>query len=135
MGEKEKIGSVAGGIIGGLAGSQVGKGKGKLMATAAGSVLGYIFGKEIGTTLDKVDQLHAQQATNKALETNPTGKTSSWENPDSGNSGTITPTQTSYLASGKPCREYQQSVTVENGTYQTTGKACRNEDGNWYIVN
>ena len=135
MGEKEQIGSVAGGIIGGLAGSQIGKGKGQLMATAAGSVLGFILGKEIGASLDKVDQLYAKKTASEALETNPTGETSSWTNPDSGNSGTITPTQTSYLASGEPCREYQQSVTVDAETHQTTGKACRNEDGIWYIVN
>jgi len=135
MGEKETIGSVAGGVIGGLAGSQIGKGKGKLMATAAGSVLGYILGKEVGATLDKVDQLHAEQTANEALESNPTGKTSSWSNPDSGNSGTITPMQTSYLTSGEPCREYQQTITVNSETQQTTGKACRNENGIWYILN
>ncbi len=135
MGEKETIGSVAGGVIGGLAGSQIGKGKGNLIATAAGSVLGYILGKEVGATLDKVDQLHAERTATEALETNLTGKTSSWSNPDSGNSGTITPTKTSYLESGQPCREYQQSVTVDSEIYQTSGKACRNEDGIWYIAN
>ena len=65
-----------------------------------------------GKSLDKADQAYATSTAGTALENNKSGQTSTWSNPDSGNSGTITPIQTSYNESGEPCREYQQTVII-----------------------
>ena len=79
--------------------------------------------------------LYAERTADQALETNPTGQSSTWNNPDSGNSGTFTPTRTSYTDSGQPCREYQQTVTIGGETQPAYGTACRQADGSWHIVN
>ena len=134
-GDKETLGGLGGAAVGGLAGAQIGSGSGQLAATAVGALLGFFIGSEVGKSLDKADQLHAERAAGQALETNPTGETSSWSNPDSGNSGTITPTRTTYTDSGQPCREYQQTVTIGAETQQAYGTACREADGSWRIVN
>ncbi len=135
-GPKQNIGTLIGAGLGGLAGSQIGSGKGRLAAIAAGVLLGGIFGSEIGKSLDEADRLRAQRTAQQSLEYEPTGTTSSWVNPDSGNSGTFTPSRTVQAApGGQPCREYQTTVTIGGRTETAYGKACREADGSWTIVN
>lgn len=134
-GDKETLGSLGGAALGGLAGAQIGGGTGQLAATAVGALLGFFIGQEVGASLDKADQLYAERTADQALETNPSGERSTWSNPDSGNSGTITPTRTSYSEAGQPCREYQQTVTIGGETQQAYGTACRQADSSWRIVN
>ena len=127
--------AVLGGIFGGLLGSKVGGGSGRLAATAGGAVLGVLLGSEIGKSLDKADRAYATRTTSTALETNKVGQTSTWTNPDSGHSGTVTPTRTFQESSGEYCREYQQQITVGGRTETAYGTACRQPDGSWKIVN
>ncbi len=134
--QNETGGAIIGGVIGGLLGSQIGGGKGRVAASAAGAALGVFLGSRIGKKLDKVDQMHAAKTHQTALETNPIGQTSNWSNPDSGNSGTVTPTRTVASAdTGQPCREYQHTVTIDGKTEQAYGRACRQADGSWQIQN
>ena len=123
-----------GGIAGGLLGSQVGGGKGKLIAVGAGALLGALVGSEIGKSLDNADRAAMQQSTQTSLETAPSGTTSSWRNPDSGNYGTITPQPAYQSASGEYCREFQQTVTVGGREESAYGTACRQPDGTWKVV-
>ena len=134
QGPKQTIGTLGGAAVGGLAGAQIGKGKGQLAATAIGVLLGAFVGSEVGKSLDKADQAYAAQTTGQALENNRVGQQSSWSNPDSGNRGSITPTRTSYDDSGRPCREFQQTVTIGGKTQNAYGTACRDQNGDWQIV-
>ena len=134
-GQKQTGGAIIGGALGGLLGSQVGGGKGRLAATAAGTVLGLFLGSEVGKSLDKADRLYAQRTANQALETNRAGQTSTWTNPDSGHSGSVTPTRTVYTQNNEPCREYETTVTIDGRTETATGRPCRQPDGTWKIVN
>ncbi len=134
QGPKQTIGTLGGAAAGGLAGAQIGKGSGQLAATAIGVLLGGFLGSEVGKSLDKADQAYAAQTTGQALEQNRVGQQSSWSNPDSGNTGSVTPTRTSYDDSGRPCREYQQTVTIGGKTQTAYGTACRDENGDWQIV-
>lgn len=131
IGPKETLGTLGGAALGGLLGSQIGGGSGQLAATAVGVLLGAYLGSEIGRSLDKADQLYADQAAGQALETN---QPISWSNPDSGHSGSITPTRTYETSQGQYCREYQQTVTIGGETQQAYGTACRQPDGSWMIV-
>lgn len=133
-GQKEGAGTVIGAVGGAIAGAQFGKGGGKLATTAVGTLLGAILGSEVGKSLDRADQLALAQTTQQTLEDAPSGSTNSWRNPDSGNSGTITPTQTYTKSGGQPCREFQQTVTIGSDTEEAYGSACRQADGTWKIV-
>ena len=133
-GQKESVGTLLGAAVGGLAGAQVGKGRGQLVATAAGTLLGAFIGKEIGKSLDRADQVALQQTMQQSLETAPVGTTSSWQNPDSGNSGTVTPANTFQHSDGSNCREFSQTVTVGGRTEEGYGTACRQPDGSWKII-
>ncbi|MDP6350652.1 MAG: RT0821/Lpp0805 family surface protein [Alphaproteobacteria bacterium] len=134
IGEKEGLGTLLGAALGGLAGSQIGDGTGQMAAVGAGVLLGGLLGNEMGKSLDRADQAYAAQTYSRSLEKTPTGKTSGWRNPDSGNSGTYTPTRTFQKTSGQYCREFQQTITVGGETQQAYGTACRKEDGTWQIV-
>ena len=69
------------------------------------------------------------------LETAPKGTTASWNNPDSGNAGTVMPVRTvRRYTDGTYCREFQQTVTVGGRTEEAYGTACRQADGSWKIV-
>ena len=134
VGQKQGLGTLLGAVAGGVAGAQVGKGRGKLVATGVGAALGALIGSEVGESLDRADRLAMQHATQNALETAPSGSASSWSNPDSGNSGTVTPTQTYQRSDGAYCRELTQTVTVGGRTQEAYGTACRQPDGRWQII-
>lgn len=128
---KENVGTVLGGVGGAVIGSQFGGGSGQLAATAAGTLLGAFLGNQVGQSLDRADMQYADQSATRAFRTN---NVSTWNNPNSGNSGTITPTRT-YQSNGSLCREYQQTVTIEGRTQRAYGNACKQADGTWQIVN
>lgn len=133
-GPKQTGGTIIGAVAGGLAGSAFGKGTGRDIMIGLGTLLGAYVGSSVGQSLDRADKLAAAHTAQEALEYQPSGKTSKWVNPDSGHSGTITPTKTYQESNGTYCREYQQSVTVAGKTQQAYGTACRQPDGTWKIV-
>ena len=132
-GPKQTIGALGGAAAGGLLGAQIGHGKGQLAATAAGALIGALIGSEIGRSMDEVDRMRAEQAYNQAT-TAPVGQTIAWENPNTGNYGTVTPTREGTKNTGEYCREFQQTVTIGGQTQQGYGMACRQPDGSWRIV-
>lgn len=131
---KEDIGTLAGAGLGAWAGSSIGKGSGRTVAVVAGTLLGGALGKSIGSSLDKADMQYYNQTSQRALETAPSGQALPWTNPQTGNSGTITPTNY-YQSNGSFCREYQQTITVGGRTERGYGTACRQPDGSWQVVN
>ena len=133
-GTKQTIGTVLGGVGGAVAGSQFGGGRGQLVGTAIGTLVGAFLGNEIGKSLDKADQAQVQSATQRA-ETAPIGQKITWSNPDSGNSGTVTPTREGRDTTGAQCREYHTTVNVCGKQEEAYGTACRQADGTWKFVN
>jgi surface antigen len=131
FGPKTGVGAALGAAGGGLLAAAVGGGGAGI---AAGVLLGGLAGGALGSSLDAQDRRIAAQRQQNALETAPSGATTSWHNPDTGNSGTVTPTRTYQNASGQYCREFQQTITVGGQQEQSFGTACRQPDGNWRIV-
>ena len=131
---KTAAGTVVGAGLGALAGSQFGSGKGALAATAIGALAGAWLGSEVGKSLDRADKAYLQRTTQSSLESTPSGMSSSWRNPDSGHSGTITPTNTYKAADGADCREFETTINVAGRDEKATGRACRQPDGTWRVV-
>ena len=122
---------------------EIGTFDGRTAAIVTGIFLGGLLGKDVGATLDRVDKQMMARTTHNTLENSPIGSTSNWNNPDTGNSGTITPTKT-YRCAGTSCasqttsgycREFQTTVTVGGKVQNAYGTACRQPDGSWKIVN
>ncbi|MBX6367259.1 MAG: glycine zipper 2TM domain-containing protein [Rhodospirillales bacterium] len=130
---KETTGTVAGAALGGLVGAGFGQGTGRVAATGAGVLLGAFLGGEIGRSLDHADRLAMQSTTRTALETGRTGEPLRWQNPQTGNFGTVTPLATTE-SDGTICRTYEQTITVAGRLQTGYGTACRQPDGQWRIV-
>ncbi len=134
MGSKESGGTLIGAGAGALAGAQFGHGRGKLIAVAVGTLAGALIGREVGMSLDKADQEAMERNAQYSLEHTRTNTTTDWQNPDTGNSGSITPVETYQTHEGQYCREYIQKVMIAGREQQAYGTACRQPDGTWKII-
>jgi surface antigen len=132
LGPKATIGGLGGATAGGL----LAAGLGASPAGIAGSViLGGLVGGAVGDRMDAADRKEANGAAARAFESAPAGNSVAWQNPGSGDSGTVTPTRTYQSASGQYCREYQQTVIIEGREQRSYGTACRQPDGSWKLMN
>lgn len=130
---KQTAGGLLGGVGGAVVGAQFGGGTGKLATTAAGALLGAWLGSEVGKSLDNADRAALQQAQSSAYSA-PVGQPITWNNPQSGHYGSVTPTRDGTAANGSYCREFQNTVTIDGKTEHAYGTACRQPDGSWKIV-
>jgi surface antigen len=131
-GPKTAIGGLGGAAAGGLLGAALGGGG---TGIVAGALLGGLVGGAVGNVLDQNDRRYANQTAQNALEKAPAGKATTWKNPDTGNSGSVTPTRTYQTSNGSYCREYQQEITIDGKPQRSYGTACRQPDGSWKVVN
>jgi surface antigen len=129
---KTTIGAMGGAAGGGLIAAAAG---GSPAAIAGGVILGGLLGGAIGNALDQRDKELALKEAQQSLEYSKSGQSSQWQNPDSGNSGTFTPTRTYQTQSGQYCREYTQEIFVAGEKHESYGTACRQPDGSWQIQN
>lgn len=127
-------GTLLGAGLGGLLGNQFGHGAGKGVMTAAGVIAGGLLGNSIGKSLDATDQQAMSRTTQTALETAPPNQPLPWQNQQNGHYGTVVPGQYYQTADGQYCREFEQTITIGGQAQQGYGKACRQQDGSWKIV-
>jgi surface antigen len=124
------LGSAAGGALGGLLGNQLGKGSGNTLMTIAGVVGGALAGGYVGRNMDPTDQACIGQT----LEHTPTAQTVAWQNPNSGSSYWVTPTQNYQAPNGEQCRNYISQAVINGQTQQIENTACRDANGAWRAV-
>ena len=129
-GPKAQLGGMAGAASGGLIAAAAG---GPVEAISAGVLVGGLLGGAAGNLLDNADREYAYRTAQYGLEYTRTGTTTRWRNPDSGRSGTITPTDTWQTSSGRYCREFETTIDVDGWPEEAYGTACRQPDGSWEI--
>ena len=133
-GQKQTGGTLIGAGARARAGPQLGIGSRPIAAAPVGTQLGALVGTEVGRSLDKADLAYANQA-NARAQTGPVGQPIQWNNPQTGNYGTITPVRDGTdTRTGAYCREFQQTVTIGGKTESAYGTACRQPDGTWKVV-
>ncbi len=122
---KGQSGAVIGAASGALVGQAIGRNtEATLIGVAVGTLLGYIVGNE----MDKYDR----QELNHVYERGVSGQQSSWQNPDTGNSYTVTPQPALKGASG-PCRKAEIQAIIDGRPETTYSTACRDESGQWVL--
>ncbi|MGH1540949.1 MAG: RT0821/Lpp0805 family surface protein [Arenicella sp.] len=118
---KETILPLGGGLLGAAVCNRLFKGHGSRKGwTAACGAAGYL----VSTSFVR--------RSSEAFESNKTGQTSSWKDPD-GKQYSVTPTKT-YYQDERPCREFRQTVEINGQTEILTGDACRQNDGTWKVM-
>lgn len=68
----------------------------------------------------------------RALEKNPDGATSSWENPKTGAHGELTP-RASFERDGRPCRDLEVANSARGRSNRIVLAVCRQDDGDWKV--
>jgi surface antigen len=131
FGEKTQIGAAAGAAGGGLLAAATGTGAAGI---AAGALLGGLLGGGVGYYLDEQDKNVLSSQTQYSLQNSPNGQTTTWQNPDTGHYGSVTPLNGCRDPAGRYCRDFRQTVNVDGRTETANGTACRNRDGTWQIV-
>lgn len=76
------------------------------------------------------DQQIVDVTVQHALEFKPIGEGANWSNPNTGNSGTVTPVRAYQNANGDNCREFQQTT---GKAVPTMSSACRDASGVWHV--
>ncbi|MFQ5785691.1 MAG: RT0821/Lpp0805 family surface protein [Alphaproteobacteria bacterium] len=128
--DRERIGTVIGAAAGGLLGANVGKGDGRLVAVGAGTFLGAIVGGALGRSMDEVDAHCVAQSLEYASD----GEPIVWRNPDDGARYEVTPIETRDMGGGTYCRRYETTFIIDGRTEIVRGRACREPDGRWRMV-
>lgn len=130
----QTMGGVLGGIAGAVVGSKLGKGTGRGITTVLGATLGAMWGQDIAKGMSDSDKIFSQRTTQDTLEYGNPGEQATWSNPDSGNSGSVSADETYTNDDGEGCRQFETTVNVEGDTRTATGTACRNDNGEWQVV-
>lgn len=127
--EKKDQGTVVGGIVGATLGGFIAddRVKGAAIGLVAGALLGRLFGQY----MDEQDRQRASEA----LETTPTGQTTSWSNAQTGKEFALTPTSERFERDGRQCREFETQMVVNGQPRTVPGTACRRAEGeSWDLV-
>jgi surface antigen len=117
------VGALSGALIGSLVSGN------KLVGAGIGAGIGLALGYIIGNEWEKYDQ----QRLNRTLETNRTGQTSTWRNPDTGAYYEATPTRT-YTTDERVYRDVKLKAEVDGQEEVVYAKAYRQPDGSWRLV-
>lgn len=122
---KGQSGAVMGAAGGAIIGQAIGHNtEATLIGVLAGTVLGYMVGNE----MDKYDR----EVLNHTYERGVSGQTSSWVNPDTGNSYAVTPQPAVTTANG-PCRKAEIQAIIDGKPETTSTTACRDANGQWVL--
>lgn len=101
--------------------------------TVVESLLGSATGNAIGRTINEADLRSAEQGFYKASRV-AIGEKVFWHNECSGNWGMFIPVCDSNSRLGNYCRKFATEVCVEGRVTKGYGTACRQANGNWYLL-
>ncbi len=97
------------------------------LIVASAAMVGLVVGHEVGTTLDKIDQIHATMVLRESLSNNSDGQNSTWYHPTKDIVVNAMPTVTDGQ-----CREFITKVQVGRGLREVRGNACL-ENNEWKL--
>ena len=129
-GGNELTAGLIGAAIGAVLASQISYSDDRTHVTLNGVTTGAVIGSEIGRSMDRDDQ---DQASN-VLETSRTDHSVEWQNADTSNRYTMTPTRTYRNARGQDCRDYTIWGWVDGFEENLNGTACRSAGGGWQLT-
>lgn len=129
FGPKATVGAMGGAVIGASLGSTS-----DLPTAALYSIVGMLIGHQIGSTMDKVDEIHIAMMMKNSLNENQDGHFYRYKHPKKNLTITSGPTKTlPFTPKYGKCREFVTTVMVEKEKRQMKGTACLGQDGIWNL--
>lgn len=97
------------------------------------SAVDRVFQPDLYAEMADSDVTMAVATMQSVLESSPEGSGSGWSNPETGNSGRITPTRTWQTDAGYFCRDFVETLRVGGRSADYDRSACRIDDGSWRL--
>ena len=124
------IGAFLGGIIGNAAGGRNNQGA----STAAGVFAGGAIGAMLSNNLDCEDRTYAYRAYGDGFNAGRPNATYQWRNPRNSQRGEIHVRDYYDDPDGFRCANYTQRIFIGNRPEEASGRACRQPNGSWAMV-
>lgn len=130
--QPDPAGIIVGAIIGGLIGNAAGNNR--AAPTLAGIVIGGVAGAALTNGLNCADQSYAYRAYYDGFNSGRANSTYNWRNPRNGHRGVFRVGDYYNDPDGFRCATYSQTIYVGRRPQEARGRACRQPDGTWAIV-
>ncbi len=114
VGKKAMYGAIGGAAVGAYAGAATGD----PVSAAALGIIGLVLGHEVGALFDKVDEIHAAQKLQLALDNNPNGQYTYYKR------GQVA-VRSKPTSTNGTCREFETDVMVGDISRKMKGTACK----------
>jgi surface antigen len=131
----DPAGVIAGGLIGGLLGNAAGSNGNRGGTTIAGVIIGGAIGAALTSNLNCEDRSYAYRSYYDGLNSGRPGGQYEWSNPRNNNRGQFRVGDYYDDQDGFRCADFTQTIYVQGRQQQSRGRACRQPDGSWAVVN
>jgi surface antigen len=131
IGQKAQVGAAGGATFGGVVAAVAGASPAWI---AASVILGGLTGGVIGDYFDQRDREYHAQSSYQAFQTQGPGGQTTWNNPQTGDSGMTRIDGTFVNAQGQQCKNFTQTLNVHGEAHMVDGVACEQADGTWKVV-
>jgi len=129
----DPAGVLLGAIIGGLIGNAAGGDRDRA-ATIAGVIIGGAVGAKLTGSLDCADRSYAYRSYYDGFNSGRPGSRYSWRNPANNHRGDVVVGNYYNDRSGFRCTTFTQTIYIQGRPQVATGRACRQPDGSWAVV-
>lgn len=123
------IGALIGGLIGNAAGGDHNRG-----AALAGVIIGGAVGAKLTSNMDCDDRSYAYRSYYDGFNSGRPGSRYSWRNPANDHRGDIVVGNYYNDRAGFRCTTFTQRIYIQGRPQVGTGRACRQPDGTWAVV-
>jgi len=130
----DPAGVLIGALIGGLLGNAAGRGDNRTSATMAGVIVGGVVGAALTKDLDCEDRSYAYKTYYDGFNAGRPNATYRWQNPRNDHRGDFRVGTYYNDPSGFRCATYTQVIYIQGRPQEARGRACRQPDGVWTIV-
>ncbi len=132
--DTKRLSQMIGTAIGGAVGAKIGKGTGNTIATILGATTGYLLGSKISHILNERDKEELNEKIENTLENNLDGVSSNWKSKNVPNTSAIITPKDRFKYETYNCRNYEKIIRKDSENFKVNSKACRDENGNWKIL-
>lgn len=131
----DPAGVLLGALIGGLIGNAAGRDGNRDGATLAGVIIGGAVGARLTGDLDCADRSYAYRSYYNGFNSGRPGSRYSWRNPANDHRGDVVVGNYYNDRAGFRCTTFTQTIYIQGRPQVATGRACRQPDGTWAVIN
>lgn len=130
----DPAGVIIGAVLGGLLGNAAGGRRDSGGATVAGVFAGGAIGAMLSSKLDCEDRAYAYRTYNDGFNSGRTNVNYEWRNPKNNRRGEFMVRDYYDDPDGFRCADYTQKIYIDGRPQEAKGRACRQPDGAWAMM-